>query len=338
MCATRQTTEDRAAKKVPPLPSLPSMFLLRTSPVRGAEGAPNTLFPGDQGEDNLRPLIAGNWKMNGLMSDLGEVEALVTAVTARLQTADVLICTPPTLIARAAQIAAGRIGIGGQDCHSAAAGAFTGDVSAEMLKDAGASAVIVGHSERRQHHGETDAMVAAKADTAWRAGLLAIICIGETRAQRKEGAALSVCGEQLAGSIPEGGASSARAIAYEPLWAIGSGQTPTAEQIVEMHAHIRHCLEERLGTEGRELRILYGGSVNPSNARDILALPEVGGALVGGSLKAAEFDAIVDAVPKSSWPSLARREVRPLIRVSPANVGVSRHDGCSLHTRGRFSP
>jgi len=261
------------------------------------------------------------------MSDLGEVEAVVTAVTARPRTADVLICTPPTLIARAAQIAAGRIGIGGQDCHSATAGAFTGDISAEMLKDAGASAVIVGHSERRQHHGETDATVAAKADAAWRAGLLVIICIGETRAQRRDGAALSVCREQLARSMPEGGASSAQAVAYEPPWALGGGQTPTAAQIVEMHAHIRHCLEERLGTEGREVRILYGGSVNASNAYDILALPEVGGALVGGgSLKAAEFDAIVDAVPKSSWPSLAGRGVTPLMRVPPNNVSLPRHE------------
>lgn len=275
----------------------------------------------------MRPLIAGNWRMNGLMSHLGEVEAVVTAVAAKPRMADVLICTPPTLIARAAQIAAGRIEIGGQDCHSAMAGAFTGDISAEMLKDAGASAVIVGHSERRQHHGETDATVAAKADAAWRAGLLVIICIGETRAQRREGAALSVCGEQLAGSMPDGGTVSARAVAYEPLWAIGSGQTPNSEQIVEMHAHIRHCLEERLGTEGREVPILYGGSVNPSNAHDILALPEVGGALVGGGgLNAADFNAIVDAVPKSGWPSPAGRGMAPLIRVPPADVRLPRHE------------
>lgn len=275
----------------------------------------------------MRPLIAGNWKMNGLMSHLGEVESVVRAVAAGSRTADVLICTPPTLIARAAQIAAGRIGIGGQDCHSSMAGAFTGDISAEMLKDAGASAVIVGHSERRRHHGETDATVAAKADAAWRAGLLVIICIGETLAQRREGAALSACGEQLAGSMPEGGTCSARAVAYEPLWAIRSGQTPTPEQIVEMHAHIRDCLEDRLGAEGREVRILYGGSVNPSNARDILALPEVNGALVGGgSLKAAEFDAIVGAVAKSGRPSWAAREATRLIRVPPANVSLPRHE------------
>ena len=260
------------------------------------------------------------------MSQLGEVEAVVKAVTEAPRAADVLICTPPTLIARAAQIAAGRIGIGGQDCHSATAGVFTGNISAEMLKDAGASAVIVGHSDRRQHHGETDATVAAKADAAQRAGLLVIICIGETRAQRRDGTALSVCGEQLAGSMPEGGISSARAVAYEPLWAIGSGQTPTAGQIVEMHTHIRHCLEERLGAAGREVRILYGGSVDPFNARDILALPEVGGALVGGaSLKAAQFDAILDAVPRSNRPCLANLGEAPLMTRPPTNVRPSRH-------------
>ena len=177
--------------------------------------------------------------------------------------ADVLICPPATLIARAVQSAAGQIAIGGQDCHTEIAGAFTGDISAEMLKDAGASAVIVGHSERRQHHGETDAMVAAKAKAARRAGLLAIICIGETQSQRLDGKALSVCGDQIAGSVPEGMTSSAMAIGYEPLWAIGTGHTPTSEQIAEMHAHIRQCLVARFGSEGKEVRILYGGSVNP---------------------------------------------------------------------------
>ena len=195
------------------------------------------------------------------------------------------------------QAAAGRIAIGGQDCASQATGPFTGDTSAEMLKDAGASAVIVGHSERRQHHGETDALVATKVLAAWRAGLLAIICIGETQAQRRAGKALSVCSKQLAGSVPEGTITSATAIAYEPLWAIGSGQTPKPEQIVEMHAHIRQSLSTRWGAKARKVRILYGGSVSPANARAILALPEVGGALVGGaSLKAADFEAILGSV------------------------------------------
>jgi triosephosphate isomerase len=251
-------------------------------------------------------MIAGNWKMNGLMPQLAEIEAIAAAVTARPPLADVLICTPATLITRAVQVAAGRIGIGGQDCHAAIAGAFTGDISAEMLKDAGASSVIVGHSERRQHHGETDAMVAAKASAAWRAGLLVIICVGETQSQRNDGNALCVCADQIAGSMPEGVTSSARAVAYEPLWAIGTGHIPTTEQIVQMHAHIRHCLEARLGKEGKAVRILYGGSVKPSNAHEILALPEVGGALIGGaSLKATDFEDIISALSAKAEPSLA---------------------------------
>ena len=192
-----------------------------------------------------------------------EIEAVAASVKAKPPYADILICPPATLIARAAQVAAGGIAIGGQNCHTEIAGAFTGDISAEMLKDAGASAVIVGHSERRQHHGETDAIVAAKAKAARRAGLLAIICIGETESQRRDGKALSVCGDQIAGSLPEGMTSSAVAIGYEPLWAIGTGHTPTSEEIVEVHAHIRHCLEARLGAEGKKVRILYGGSVKP---------------------------------------------------------------------------
>ena len=245
----------------------------------------------------MRPLIAGNWKMHGLAAQLGEIDAIAASARAAPPFADILICLPATLIARAAQTAGGRIAIGGEDCSAEIAGAFTGDISAEMLKDAGAAAVIVGHSERRQHHGETDAIVAAKAKAARRAGLLAIICIGETKSQRLDGKALSVCGDQIAGSVPDGMTASAVTIGYEPLWAIGSGHMPTSEEIAEMHAHIRQCLAVRLGTKGKEVRILYGGSVKPSNARDILALPEVGGALVGGaSLKAADFEGIFRAV------------------------------------------
>jgi len=247
----------------------------------------------------MRPLIAGNWKMNGLLAQLEVIERVAASAIAAPPLADVLICPPATLIGPAVQTAAGRIAIGGQDCASEVAGAFTGDTSAEMLKDAGASAVIVGHSERRQHHGETDAIVATKVLAAWRAGLLAIICIGETLAQRRAGKALSVCDEQLAGSVSEGTITSAMAIAYEPLWAIGSGHTPKPEQIVEVHAHIRASLTARWGAKASKVRILYGGSVNPSNARAILALPEVGGALVGGaSLKAADFEAILAAVAR----------------------------------------
>jgi triosephosphate isomerase len=246
----------------------------------------------------MGPLIAGNWKMHGLAPQLGEIEAIAASVKVTPPVADVLICLPATLISRAVHTAGGRIDIGGEDCSAEVSGAFTGDISAEMLKGAGASAVIVGHSERRQHHGETDAIVAAKARAARRAGLLAIICIGETKSQRLDGKALSVCGDQIAGSVPDGITASGTAIGYEPLWAIGSGQMPTSEEIAEMHAHIRQCLVTRLGTEGKDVRILYGGSVNPSNARDILALPEVGGALVGGaSLKAGDFEAIIRAAP-----------------------------------------
>jgi triosephosphate isomerase len=246
----------------------------------------------------MRPLIAGNWKMHGLAPQLDDIEAIAASVKATPPFADILICLPATLIARAVQTAAGRIAIGGENCSAEVSGAFTGDISAEMLKGAGASAVIVGHSERRQHHDETDAIVAAKAKAARRAGLLAIICVGETKSQRLAGKALSICGDQIAGSVPESMTASALAIGYEPLWAIGSGHMPTSKEIAEMHGHIRQCLVARLGTEGKDVRILYGGSVKPSNARDILSVPEVGGALVGGaSLKARDFEAIIGAVP-----------------------------------------
>jgi len=246
----------------------------------------------------MRPLIAGNWKMHGMAAQLGAIEEIAASVKTTPPFADILICLPATLVARAVQTASGRIAIGGEDCSAEVSGAFTGDISAEMLKGAGAAAVIVGHSERRKHHNETDAIVAAKANAARRAELLAIICIGETEVQRQDGKALSVCGDQIAGSVPEGMTASDVAIGYEPLWAIGSGHMPTSQEIAEMHAHIRQCLEARLGTDGKDVRILYGGSVKPSNARDILALPEVGGALVGGaSLKAADFEAIIRALP-----------------------------------------
>ena len=268
----------------------------------------------------MRPLIAGNWKMHGMAPQLGEIEAVAASAKTTPPSADILICVPATLIARAVQTAAGRIAIGGEDCSTEITGAFTGDLSAEMLKDAGASAVIVGHSERRQHHGETNTVVAAKAEAARRAGLLAIICIGETHAQRLAGNALSVCGDQIAGSVPEGMTSSGMAIGYEPLWAIGSGHMPTPAEIIEVHGQIRQCLVVRLGAEGQKVRILYGGSVKPSNARMILALPEVGGVLVGGaSLKAADFEAIFRAVvhheaaglPTGSVPNRPRHQEQP---------------------------
>jgi triosephosphate isomerase len=231
----------------------------------------------------MRQLIAGNWKMNGLGdAALAEIDAIRAAA---VENCDILICPPATLVARAA--AKGGVPIGGQDCHAQVSGAFTGDISAEMLKDAGAVAVIVGHSERRQYHAETDAQVAAKAQAAWRAGLSAIVCVGETEAERRAGQALEIVARQIAGSVPQGAAAGNTAIAYEPVWCIGSGSTPTNGEITEMHAHIR-----RLAGPG--IRLLYGGSVKPSNARAILALANVDGALVGGaSLKAKDFLGIV---------------------------------------------
>ena len=246
----------------------------------------------------MQPLIVGNWKMHGLASGLDEIEVLGRSLRTRPVAADVLICPPATLLTRAVLAAAGGIGIGGQDCDSESAGAFTGDISAAMLKDAGASAVIVGHSERRQRHSETNALVAAKTRAAWRAGLMALICIGENQAQRSAGRALSVCGEQLAGSAPSALGTSAVAIGYEPLWAIGSGRLPSLEEITQVHAHIRQCLVAHWGVAGQWVRILYGGSVTADNAREILLLPEVGGVLVGGeSLDARDFEAICRSVP-----------------------------------------
>jgi len=245
----------------------------------------------------MQPLIVGNWKMNGLAAQLGELKAISKSVRALSPKADILICPPATLIERAVRAAAGSISIGGQTCHADIAGAFTGDISAEMLKDAGATAVIVGHSERRRHHGETDAIVAAKARAVRRAGLLSIICIGETKSQRLAGATFSICDNQIAGSVPEDATSSATAIGYEPLWAIGTGHIPTSEQIAETHGHIRQSLTTRLGAQGKEIRIVYGGSVDPTNAAEVLSLPEVGGALVGGaSLNAKDFVSIMSAI------------------------------------------
>ena len=236
--------------------------------------------------------------MNGQVSDLAELEALKAAVST--VACEVMVCPPATLLARAAWTVKGAFALGGQDCHAEKSGAFTGDISAEMLKDSGATAVIVGHSERRLYHGESDAMVAAKAEAAWRAGLTAIICMGESQAEHDAGRAGHVCHAQVQGGVPLGAHGANTAIAYEPIWAIGTGKTPTADDIAAMHAHIRKCLVEKLGDAGRGIRILYGGSVKPSNAREILSLPEVGGALVGGaSLKAAEFLEIIKAAVTS---------------------------------------
>ena len=232
--------------------------------------------------------------MNGTRESLRELADLRVALAAKPPRADVLICPPATLLSRALASVAHEFEIGGQDCHAEPSGAFTGDISAEMLKDAGASAVIVGHSERRQYHGETDAQVSAKARAAWRAGLLAIICIGETQGERDAGKALHICASQIAASLPDGAMAATAAVAYEPVWAIGTGRTPTSADIAEVHALIRERLVARFGAEGQGMRILYGGSMKPSNAAEILALQNVDGGLIGGaSLKAVDFLAII---------------------------------------------
>jgi triosephosphate isomerase len=244
----------------------------------------------------LRPLIAGNWKMNGLSASAAELDAMI-AGAAGVAKVDLLICPPATLVgAFAARAGAGRVAIGAQDCHAKASGAHTGDLSAEMFKDAGASHIIVGHSERRADHGETDAAVRAKAEAVWRAGLVAIVCVGETRAERDAGKTLGVIGTQLAGSLPDGATAGNLVVAYEPVWAIGTGLTPTAADVAEVHAFIRATLEKRFGAVGAGIRILYGGSVKPSNAAELMAVPHVNGALVGGaSLKASDFLGIAQA-------------------------------------------
>lgn len=246
----------------------------------------------------LRPLVAGNWKMHGFQASLGEIAAMRQAVEAgRAGSAEVLVCPPSTLIISAASLlAGGPVSLGAQNCHPGVTGAYTGDVSAAMLKDAGAAYVILGHSERRGGYGESDAMARAKAQAAIEAGLVAIVCVGETRAEREAGEAVSLVSGQLRGSLPPQATSANLVVAYEPVWAIGTGLTPTAADVAEMHASIRAVAGELYGEEGAKVRILYGGSVKPANAAELLGLPNVNGALVGGaSLKAGDFMGIAAA-------------------------------------------
>lgn len=246
----------------------------------------------------IRPLVAGNWKMNGVGGSLAELRSIGREFLSGIDAeTDALICVPATLLTRAAEVLGNTpVKVGGQDCHVLASGAHTGDISAEMLKDAGASYVIVGHSERRTDHGETDAIVHAKAEAAWRAGLIAIVCIGETRAERESGATMSVLSRQVAGSVSSVATHANTIIAYEPVWAIGTGLTPTVADVAEAHAHIRAELAARIGEEAKRTRILYGGSVKPSNAKELLSIDNVNGALVGGaSLKARDFLGIAEA-------------------------------------------
>lgn len=237
--------------------------------------------------------------MNGAAASLAEIDALAKAHPD--PTCDVLICPPATLLSRLSDRASGTaIQSGGQDCHAAVSGAHTGDISAQMIADAGGSHVIVGHSERRADHGETDADIVAKAQAVWGADLVAVICVGETLAEREAGQTINIVAAQLAGSIPDGATGDTTVIAYEPVWAIGTGKVPTLEEIAEVHADIRARLTARFGPAGADMLILYGGSVKPSNADEIFGVPDVDGALVGGaSLKAEDFGGIIAALERA---------------------------------------
>jgi triosephosphate isomerase len=246
----------------------------------------------------VRPFVCGNWKMNGLAASLGEIDAMRRAADAgEAGEAELGVCPPATLLAQAAaKLKGSRLALGAQDCSPEPSGAFTGDISAAMLRDAGAAYVIVGHSERRTLHHETSDLVRAKAEAALKAGLVAIVCVGETKAEREAGDAVAVVTRQVKGSLPPGGGSGSVVVAYEPVWAIGTGLTATPPDVAEIHSVIRALLGQIYGPDGGRLRILYGGSVKPGNCGDILPLDNVDGALVGGaSLKAADFLAIAAA-------------------------------------------
>jgi triosephosphate isomerase len=244
-----------------------------------------------------RPLVAGNWKMNGLKASVGELDRMIEGARDLASKVDLLVCPPATLLVAFADRSRGSVvEVGAQDCHAEPSGAFTGDISPEMLADAGATAVIVGHSERRTYHKETDAEVRAKAAAAWRAGLTAIVCVGETQVQRAAVETLTVVGMQVEGSVSDNATPKNLVVAYEPVWAIGTGLTPTTADVAEVHAFIRQALTRRFGAAGADIRILYGGSVKPSNAKELMAVANVDGALVGGaSLKAADFLGIASA-------------------------------------------
>ena len=247
----------------------------------------------------MRKLAAGNWKMNGTGESLTEIDRMVAAHPA--PGCDVLICPPATLLSRLSERTAdSAIATGGQDCHTAGSGAHTGDISAAMIADAGGSHVILGHSERRADHGESDALVRAKAEAAWAAGLIAVICLGETLAERDDGRTIEIVAGQLQGSVPDGATAANTVIAYEPVWAIGTGKVPTLPEIAAVHDDIRTRLESRFGAEAGGMRLLYGGSVKPSNADEIFGVSNVDGARVGGaSLKADDFGGIIAALERA---------------------------------------
>jgi triosephosphate isomerase len=250
--------------------------------------------------DAIRPLIAGNWKMNGLKASVSELEAMLAGAPDVTDKADLLVCPPVTLLASFADRARGStaVALGAQDCHPKTSGAHTGDISAEMLADAGASTIIVGHSERRADHGESDALVRQKAEAAWRAGLVAIVCIGETQAHRDDGKTLHICGGQLEGSLPDAATAANLVVAYEPVWAIGTGRNATAAQAQEAHQHIRGRLRQWFGGDPAErCRVIYGGSVKADNISELIRQPDVDGALVGGA--SLDVRSFADIVTKS---------------------------------------
>ncbi|PIT70955.1 triose-phosphate isomerase [Bartonella tribocorum] len=250
---------------------------------------------------NIRPFLAGNWKMNGTRESLGELRAIATGVSSDISHLfEVLICVPATLLSRASDMLDGEnLLLGGQNCHFDDYGPYTGDISAFMLKEAGASHVILGHSERRTVYQENDALVCAKVQAAWRAGLVALVCIGETLEERNNNKVLDVLAQQLEGSLPDDATAENTIIAYEPVWAIGTGKTATSEDIANVHHFIRDKICSRFGDEGNKIRLLYGGSVKPSNAFALLSIPHVNGALIGGaSLKAIDFLTICDVCRK----------------------------------------
>ncbi|SMC98961.1 triosephosphate isomerase [Fulvimarina manganoxydans] len=262
----------------------------------------------------LTPLIAGNWKMNGLLRSLTELKGISDAAKeGRMEGLDLLICPPATMLSASRGILNRVASVGGQTCHAQASGAHTGEIAAEMLKDVGATYVIVGHSERRADNGEDDAAVRAKTQAAWRAGLTAIVCIGESQAQRDNGETLDVLGTQLAGSLPDGVTATNTVIAYEPVWAIGTGRTPTTDDVAEAHGFIRQTLTDRFGNDtGESVRLLYGGSVKPNNATELLSVAHVNGALIGGaSLKAADFIAICEATPRAQGAGEPQQQSQP---------------------------
>ncbi|MGQ4272847.1 triose-phosphate isomerase [Terrihabitans sp. B22-R8] len=252
--------------------------------------------------DNLRPLIAGNWKMNGLRASLADLTAFRDRLgSLHSDDIDVVVCPPATLVGAAVEIAGEQFAVGGQDCHGKSCGAHTGDVAAEMLADLGARYVIVGHSERRADHHETDADVREKVQAAWRAGLTSILCVGETLDERDAGQETVVVARQLSGSIPDGATSENLVVAYEPVWAIGTGRTPSCDDVERVHTFMREQLVSRFAGEGAAVRLLYGGSVKPSNANELLCVTDVNGALVGGaSLDPEDFAAIVRSADAST--------------------------------------